>query len=145
MRSALPVLCGMAGGLTPAFYLQPRNHPRKPSETAVSDRRQNCPKTARHSRGGILSRQCRTKSHTAHSRATRGELLFGLRCAIYRPARPAYLLLCRQFDVFPNILRHDLGIYLLYLLVELRRKCHVLLLEIHLYRRQFLLGYLYCY
>ena len=49
MRSALPVRCGMAGGLTPAFYLQPRNHPRKLSETAVSNRRQNCPKTARHS------------------------------------------------------------------------------------------------
>ena len=145
MRSALPVRCGMAGGLTPAFYLQPINHPRKLSETAVSDRRQNRPKTARHSRGGILSRQCRTKSHTAHSRATRGELLFGLRCAVYGPARFTYLLLCCQFDVLSDVLRHDLGIYLLHLLVEFRRKCRVLLLEVHLYRRQFFLGYLYCY
>ena len=145
MRSALPVRCGMAGGLTPAFYLQTRNHPRKLSETAVSDRRQNCPKTARHSRGGILSRQCRTKSHTAHSRATRGELLFGLRSGYYRLARSAYLLLCCQFDVLSDILRHNLGIYLLDLLVELRRKCRVLLLKVHLYRRQLFLGYLYCY
>lgn len=121
MRSALPVRCGMAGALTPAFYLQPRNHPQKFSETAISDRRQNRPKTARHSRGGILSRPCRTKSHTAHSRATRGELLFELRCTVYRPARSAYLLLCCQFDVLSDILRHDLGIYLLDLLVELRR------------------------
>ena len=35
MRSALPVRCGMAGGLTPAFYLQTRNHPRKLSKSPL--------------------------------------------------------------------------------------------------------------
>ena len=42
-------------------------------------------------RGGILSRQCRTKSHTAHSRATRGELLFGLWSGYYKLRRYSYL------------------------------------------------------
>ena len=104
-----------------ALSCKPETTLGRPPKPLFRSHRQNRPKKARHFRGGILSRLCHTKSHTAHSRATRGELLFGLWSGYYRLARSAYLLLCCQFDVLSDILRHDLGIYLLDLLVELRR------------------------